>query len=146
VVDLTTVITPGAQSLATAMLTDSWGQIRAALARLWARRAKDGTAVAEQTLLDQAGQELELAKQQAVSLAGEGAEAERAARMELFLAGYLAGQIAARPELAAAVGSLPALLHAEASKTVPAQNTVSGTVHGNVVQAGGDIAGDITFR
>jgi hypothetical protein len=145
-VDLTTVVMPGAQSLVTAILTDSWGQVRTAVARLWARR-QPGSPDPDATALEQARRELDNARQQAVTLAGDGSEAERARRMELFWAGYLAGQVSARPELADAVGALPALLgggRGVPQATVTVSNTISGTVHGNVVQAD-DICGGIRF-
>lgn len=140
--DLTTVFMPGAQSLVTAILTDTWTQARAAVAKLWVRRHPA-------TTLDQAGHQLEAARTQALELAGTGPEPDRAARMQLFWAGYLAGQAAARPELAAAFAELPKLLAAAAPQqsqttTVTVTNTLSGTVHGNAVQAN-DIHGNITF-
>ena len=97
--------------------------------------------------VEQAARELDLARQQAVELSGNGSRAERAGRMELFWAGYLAGQLAARPELADTVRTLPALVGAGGSvsqTTVSADKTVSGTVHGNVVQAD-DVSGGIRF-
>jgi hypothetical protein len=135
--DLTTVFMPGAQSLVTAILTDTWVQARATVAKLWSRRQSDAAAT------EQAGRELDAARSQALELAGSGSEAERAARMQLFWAGYLAGQAAARPELAAALTELPALLSASQGSTV--QNSISGTVTGTVVQAR-DIHGSITFN
>lgn len=97
--------------------------------------------------VEQATVELDLARQQALVLAGTGSENERARRMELFWAGYLAGQLAARPELGEAVHALPSLVAAAASfsqTTVSERKTVSGTVHGNVVQAD-DVSGGIRF-
>lgn len=151
--DLTTVVMPGAQSLVTAILTDGWGQARTAIAKLWARRGGAGgantyadRAEPAPAAIEQAGRELEAARRQGLELAGGGSEADRAARMQLFWAGYLAGQLAARPELAGALAELPALLGAgtSSSQTTNVHNTISGTVHGNAVQAG-DIHGNITF-
>lgn len=135
--DLTSVVTPGAQSLVTAILTESWGQVRAAVARKWARRHRTPDAAA----IEAAGRELDSARDQALALAGEGSDAERGARMQLFLAGYLAGQLAARPELADTVGLLPSLLasavRAETAPEVSATyNSMSGTSSGIVIQAG----------
>lgn len=130
--DLTSVFMPGAQSLVTAILTDSWHQARTAVAKLWARRGGDARAI------EQAGRELDAARGQALALAGTGTEAERAERMELFWAGYLAGQAAARPDLATAFAELPALLNPRASQAAQAplvQNNVNGPTN-NVVQAG----------
>jgi len=150
--DLTTVVMPGAQSLVTAIVTDTWSQAHAAIARLWARRRlAPGTGTAayadpDPAAIEQAGRELEAARRQAVELAGTGPESDRAARMQLFWAGYLAGQLAARPELAGALAELPTLLGAgtPTSQTTNVHNTISGTVHGNTVQAG-DVHGNITF-
>jgi hypothetical protein len=137
--DLTTVFMPGAQSLVTAILTDTWAQARAAIAKVWIRKQSD-------TTIEQATHELDTARSQALELAGDGPETDRAARMQLFWAGYLAGQAAARPELSAAFAELPALLGAghPTSQVSAAHNTISGTVHGNALQAG-DIHGNITF-
>jgi hypothetical protein len=148
--DLTSLVTPGAQSLVTAILTESWGQLRTAVARKWARRHRvaDGSveAAPDTAAIDAAGRELDSARDLALALAGEGSAAERGARMQLFLAGYLAGQLAARPELADAVGLLPTLLAAAlAPALAPAEttldasvtyNSMSGTSSGIVIQAG----------
>jgi len=147
--DLTTVFLPGAQSLVTAIMTETWGQARTAVAKLWVRKHPGTTTypdtASEAAAIEQAGYELDAARRQALELAGDGPESDRAARMRLFWAGYLAGQAAARPELAAAIAELPALLGAggPTSQTSTVHNTISGTVHGNAVQAG-DI-GNITF-
>jgi hypothetical protein len=115
----------------------------------WARRRPTldtGTyADPDPAAIEQAGHELEAARRQAIELAGDGPESDRAARMQLFWAGYLAGQLAARPELAGALAELPALLGGGTpmSQTGNVYNSISGTVRGNVVQAG-DI-GSITF-
>lgn len=137
--DLTTAFMPGAQSLVTAILTDTWTHARTAVAKLWASRHAE-------TSEDGATRELDAARGQALELAGTGPEADRAARMQLFLAGYLAGQAAARPELSAAFAELPALLGADrpVSRNSMVNNTISGTVQGGAVQTG-EIHGDITF-
>ena len=153
--DLTTLVMPGAQSLATAILTESWGQTRTAIAKLWARRHAapgtstytDSAAEPDPAAVEQAGHELEVARQQALELAGDGSESDRAARMQLFWAGYLAGQLAARPELSGVLTQLPALLgagQATSQTTTMHSNSITGTVRGNAVQAG-DIHGNITF-
>lgn len=137
--DLTTVFLPGAQSLVTAILTDTWAQARTAVAKLWVSR-HGATSEARAT------QELEAAKGQALELAGEGPEAARAVRMQLFWAGYLAGQAAARPELSVVFAELPALLGEgrTAAQGSTVHNVISGTVQGAAVQAS-EIHGDITF-
>ncbi|MEY9929892.1 hypothetical protein ABH926_004532 [Catenulispora sp. GP43] len=150
--DLTTMVTPGAQSLVTAILTDSWAQVRTALSRLWAHRQSSshasGPSEPDAAALQKAETELDVAKKQALIVGGNGPESERAARMEVFWIGYLAGQLAARPELAEAVQALPGLHGAQpdVSPTIVAvtSKTVSGTVHGNAVQAD-DVTGGIRF-
>lgn len=141
------MVTPGAQSLVTAILTDSWAQARTAMSTLWARyRGVHAAAEPDSVAIERAGAELELAKNQAITLAGDGPEADRAIRLHLFWAGYLAGQLAARPELAEAVKALPALFGQEPGATPAAgvvnTKTVSGTVRGNVVQSD-DVSGGI---
>jgi len=148
--DLTAMVTPGAQSLATAILTDSWSQARTALSRLWAHRHPSSHPnESELTALERAGTELDLARQQAIVVAGNGPESERANRMEVFWIGYLAGQLAARPELTTAIQSLPELLGgwpgSEPTRASVTTKTVSGTVHGNAVQAD-DVTGGINFN
>ncbi|WP_034266573.1 hypothetical protein [Actinospica robiniae] len=146
--DLTSVVMPGAQSLVTAILTDSWSQVRAALSRLWARRRpEDHASASSAAALEAAGAELDLAREQALAIAGQGSESERAGRMELFWAGYLAGQLAARPELSDAMKALPALLTSQPTAsftTATTTKTISGTVHGGAVQAD-DVSGGISF-
>jgi len=139
---------PGAQSLVTAIVTDSWSQVRTALSRLWARRRpEDGPSGPGVAALEAAGMELDVARQQALAIAGDGSESERADRMQLFWVGYLAGQIAARPELADAVGGLPVLLDAQRGGSVTMttnSKTFSGSARGSVVQAD-DVSGGIVF-
>ncbi|GAA2062921.1 hypothetical protein GCM10009839_87690 [Catenulispora yoronensis] len=146
--DLANVVMSGAQSLVTAVLTDSWGQVRSALCRLWARHRSDGDpAGPDPAALSAAHAELDLAREQALAVAGQGPEPERAGRMELFWAGYLAGQLAARPELADAVRTLPMLLEPRSAVSLTMVTTskdISGTVHGNVAQTG-DVSGGIRF-
>jgi hypothetical protein len=151
-VDLTNVVMPGAQSLVTAIVTDSWSQVRTALSHLWARRRPEEASSGPSTAaVEDAGTELDLARQHALAIAGEGPEPERADRMRLFWAGYLAGQIAARPELADAVRGLPVLLGSQQATAVTVNTTTntntktfSGTARGNVVQSD-DVSGGIVF-
>jgi hypothetical protein len=137
--DLTTAFMPGAQSLVTAILTDTWAQARTTVAKLWSRRGGGSGA------LDQASRELDAARSQALELAGSGTEAERADRMRLFWAGYLAGQAAARPELAAMFAELPTLLSARTSQAPSFQNNITGKITGTAVQTG-DIHGDFNIN
>lgn len=143
--DLTTLVMPGAQSLVNAVLTDTWNQARSGLAKLWARRrpAADGHTYAdpEPAAIEQAGHELDAARQQALELAGTGSASDRETRMQLFWAGYLAGQLAARPELATAFAELPAMLGAgrpvtQTTNITNIRNRFDGTATAPVIQAG----------
>lgn len=146
--DLTTFVLPGAQSLVTAILTDSWTHVSSGLSRLWARRRPDAHgAEPDAAALEQAATELDLAKEQALALAGDGPEPERKARMELFWAGYLAGQLAGRAELAEAIRAIPALSAEQPGTTIihaKTSITFTGTGH-NVIQTG-DVSGGLNFR
>jgi hypothetical protein len=146
--DPATLVLPGAQSLVGVMLTDAWAQVRSGLGRMWAKRHTGAGGEENASTVEHAARELDAAREQALALAGQGDEATRAARMELFWAGYLAGQLAARPELAEAIRALPELLGAGAGpdgSLSVVHNSNSGTVHGNLVQAR-DIDGGISFR
>lgn len=121
--DPASIVLPGAQSLVTQILSDGWAQVRGWLAQRWSRHSETSQAELEHRLDD--------AKEQAASLFS----GERTA-LEAYWAGYLAALISEHPGLAASLQELPA--HPSVS------NTVSGTVTGNVVQAG-TIEGGITF-
>jgi hypothetical protein len=145
--DLTSLVTPGAQSLVAAILSDSWVQVRSALSRRWTRDHHAGAAPeAPAIAVERAGRELDSARDQALALAGTGDAAQRGERMQLFLAGYLAGQLAARPELAEIIAELPSLLGSGtrgSSTATTVHNSFSGHAR-NVVQTG-DIEGDLTI-
>lgn len=128
--DLGSLVLPGAQSLVTAMLGDTWKSVRSALARRWGHGQDDQTAVAEQ--------HLEQARSQALVLAGDGAEQQ--VRLEVFWAGYLAGLLAERPDLADTVQTLAARPESDGG----IHNSNSGTVHRSMLQAR-DIDGDVRF-
>lgn len=144
--DLTTIVMPGAQSLVSTIVGEAWSHACSTMSRLWASSRSQNDRADETSSAEEYSRQFEAAREQSIALAGAGTEADRVARMELFWAGYLAGQIASRPELADRVSSLPALLgepgQSPAAKTV--HNTISGTVHGKSIQAG-DINGNITF-
>lgn len=134
--DLTAIVTPGAQSLVTSILTDTWGQARTVLARLWSDHrpgpvARDG---------DQVGRDLEAAREKALEIAGQGTLEQRTERMQLFWTEFLLRRLAERPDLAAQLAALPAALANPGTAgrcgdvRIVAQ-TVSGTVHGGAVLA-----------
>lgn len=124
-------------------MSEAWNQTRSALSRLWASKIAHTEADVEHGT-EAYDRQLEVAKQQAIDVAGNGGEADRAARMELFWAGYLAGQIASRPELAEGVRALPQLFAEpqHQAQTTTVHNSISGTVHGKSIQAN-EIHGNI---
>lgn len=130
--DVSSVVLPGAQSLVAAMLGDAWTSVRSALARRWGRGVAEQTGAAEQRLDE--------GRLQALALAGDGPD--QRARLELFWAGYLAGLLAERPDLASMMHELAAGPRAEVRSQTHNSNT--GTVHGNLLQAG-DVDGNITL-
>ncbi|ACU71417.1 hypothetical protein Caci_2499 [Catenulispora acidiphila DSM 44928] len=100
--DLSTLLLPGAQNLATAMLSDAWTATRDAVARRWGRGDHAAT--------KQAAAELDDSRTQALALfpasAGVDAVVPAAADpalLQAFLAGYLAALARTDP------GRLPAL-------------------------------------
>ncbi len=145
--DLAAVVVPGAQSVVTAILTDTWKAARAVLERAWTRsHGQQGAGEGERG--GQAGHELDVVRRQSLEIAGQGSAQEREMRMGLFWAGYLAAQANAHPELVELLAELPALLAGNAggpvSTSTSTHNTLSGTVHGSVVQTG-SVQGSITF-
>lgn len=144
--DLSNLVVPGAQSLVSAILSDSWAQARSTIVRLWARRGVDGRPTAPDAAeLEHCTRELDEARRQAMELAASGPAGERAERLRAFWTGYLLGQLSARPELADAIAALPGLLGGDgraAQATTTVRQCVSGTVHGAVVQTG-DVSGGI---
>ncbi len=143
--DLISVVLPAARSLAHASLSDTWEQARAEVAELWAQQSTEsGSARAEvighiEALLDHV-------RQQAVIAAGFGSETGHAERMQQFWAGFLVTSQVAGPELADAIVEIPRLLGSPQNLDHPSprRNTISGTVHGRVLQLG-DVHGDITI-
>jgi len=127
--DLSTLLMPGAQKLATAMLSDAWTATRDAIARHWGRgdRAETAKAVAE----------LDASREQALAAFDSPHPDERL--LQAFLAGYLA----------ALTGSDPERLQVLQSLNVTPASGSTFTVHDakieNLVQAGRDITGKVKF-
>lgn len=141
--DPTTLVMPGAQSLVTAILTDGWAQVRDTLANLWTRH-RSVAALDNPAALASSRQEWDSARGQSLALPNHGTDEERRDRMQAFWAGYLAGQLAARPDLSNALGELPRLLGPDRriDQADSVTNTISGSVFGTALQAR-DIRGDI---
>lgn len=130
--DLSSMIIPGAQSVVTAILGDTWTTLRSALAHRWGRGSAEETQAIEHRLDD--------GRRQALALAGDGPDQK--ARLEVFWAGYLAGLLAERPDLGEVLQELAAGSAVDTRSSTHNSNT--GTVHGNLLQAG-DVHGNITL-
>jgi len=131
-VDASTVILPGAQSLVSAILTDGWAQARGALARRWSGAGTISREAAERRL--DAGHE------QASTVAGDGED--RRVRLELYWAGYLAALAADRAELLGVLRELHAC-SATAARGTTIHNSNTGRV-GTLLQQG-DVHGGISI-
>src|SRR5260221_8728792 len=94
--DLSALLLPGAQKLATAMLGDAWTLTRDAIARRWGRGDVDAT--------DKAVAEPDDSRSQGLESFGRDLGNERL--MNAFLAGYVAAFARTQPESADALGRL----------------------------------------
>jgi len=86
--DISTLLLPGAQKLAQAMLGDAWNMTRDALSRRWGR----GDRAAASTVAT----ELDDSREHALALFGSGQAHE--AQLTAFIAGYLAALARSEPE------------------------------------------------
>lgn len=130
--DLSTVLMPGAQNLATAMLTDAWVAMRGAIARRWGR----GDASAEQHMETQ----LDAVRTDGLALIGMPATADSPGEaagaqqqvLAAYCAGYLRGLLEQRSDLveALALPSAPGSQPVEGGTSV--RSRVSQVVHGDV--------------
>ena len=135
--DLSTVLMPGAQSLASAMLGDAWATARDAIARRWGRAGRAEVAEAEA--------HLEASRARANALvAGTEDAGERDRMLVAYWVGYLAALLDERPDLSEAVAALRPAPAAGIVGSANVQNSNSGTVHGSVVQAR-DVSGGVSF-
>lgn len=131
--DLSTVLMPGAQSLASAMLGDAWSATRDAIARRWGRGGRAELAKAEA--------HLEASRARANALVSGAADpAERDRILVAYWIGYLAALLDERPDLGEAISALRAPAAGPGGGDV--HNSNSGTVHGALVQAR-DISGGV---
>lgn len=130
-----TVILPGAQSLATAILTDGWTSVRTFLARRWSRQTQDPQDAIEERL--------NAAHAQAAGVTTGDTEQDRAL-LRAYWTGYLTAAVAEHPPLLDLVRDLHHMrtgAGAEAASSV--HNTNNGTAN-NLVQ-GRDFSGGFTF-
>lgn len=95
--DISALLMPGAQGLATAMLSDAWTATRDAIARLWGRGNHDDAAEASRELEDSRTRALELFS---------ASDGDRQALVQAFLAGYLAALGRTDPERVEALTSV----------------------------------------
>jgi hypothetical protein len=128
--DVATVLLPGAQNLASAMLTEAWSAVRGAIARRWGREDADSTG--------RMAAELDQVRARALAVAGvEGSNPDALATANrrdaaLFWAGYLERLCAERPDLAEVIASLPDLTGAGSRSDVTIGHGASQVVHGDV--------------
>jgi hypothetical protein len=142
VVDASSVVLPGAQSLVSAILADGWAATREVLARRWSARGAVGRKAAERRLDAGHEQSLIFAGEGEGGGEGEGEGEGRAARLTEYWAGYLAGQAADRTDLLDAVRELAAS-RASAARDTRVHNVNTGSV-GTLLQLG-DVHGGISI-
>ena len=128
--DLSAIISPAAQQLATAMVGDAWGVARDAIARRMGRGNQAETA--------KVAADLDTSRSRALAALTAGNQEMPV----LYCIGYLDGLLAGRPELADMVESLPSVLRTAAHTEI--RNYNSGTV-GKLLQVEGDIHGGVTM-
>lgn len=130
--DVSSLILPGAQSLVSAILADSWAQARSALARRWSKKG----AISQQAAELELDQGHELSRQ----IDGEGEGRQRL--LEAYWTGYLAGLAASHADLLDAIRDF-GHAHASTPQGTTVHNANTGTV-GTLLQAG-DVHGNISF-
>lgn len=132
------ILLPGAQALVTQILSDSWAQARGWLASRLSRAGGPSQEELERRL--------DSAREQATGLPvpGAGVSQPVARRMvlEAYWAGYLAATTGEHPDVIAALTELADNQGPRSAAT--ATNLVTGTVRGNVLQAG-TIEGGVRF-
>jgi hypothetical protein len=136
--DPASIVLPGMQALVTQILSDGWAQARGWLAKRLSRTDGPSQADLEQWL--------DTARAQASSLPvpQAGVQAAVAQRMmqEAYWTGYLAAMAVEHADFASALTELSQKQEAQPIATT--SNSVTGTVTGNVLQAG-HIEGGVHF-
>ncbi|MEY9858516.1 hypothetical protein ABH935_004131 [Catenulispora sp. GAS73] len=127
--DISTLLLPGAQKLAQAMLGDAWNLTRDALARRWGRGDRAAT--------EKAATELDNSRERALALFGSGQTDE--ALLNAFIAGYLAALAHGEPER---VHDLVNLDPAPRPSEVTVGNINTGQV-AKLAQVDGDVHGGL---
>lgn len=128
--DLSAIVSPAAQQLATAMVGDAWALARDAIAR---RMGRGNQAETEKAAVD-----LDTSRSRVLAALTAGNKEMPV----LYCVGYLDGLLAGRPELADMVESLPSVLRAATRTEI--HNYNSGTVD-KLLQVEGDIHGGVTM-
>lgn len=127
--DISTLLLPGAQKLAQAMLGDAWNLTRDAIARRWGRGDRADAA--------KAATELDDSREQALALFGSGQVDE--VQLTAFIAGYLAALARTEP---GRVHDLANLEPAPRPSEVTAGNINTGQVT-KLAQVDGDVHGGV---
>jgi hypothetical protein len=127
--DMSTVLLPGAQNLASAMLTDAWSAIRGVIARKWARGDETSTSRME-TELDAVRADA-IAVSQAAGSDANSSSGQRQRELAFYWAGYLRRLLEERPDLAEVIASLPAA-DMQGHTTVSVERGSAQVVHGDV--------------
>lgn len=127
--DISTLLLPGAQKLAQAMLSDAWNLTRDAVARRWGR--------GDRSAAKAAAAELDDSRQHALALFGS--EPADEAQLNAFIAGYLAALARTAPER---VHDLVNLEPASRPSEVTIGNINTGQV-AKLAQVDGDVHGGL---
>lgn len=127
--DISTLLLPGAQKLAQAMLGDAWNLTRDTLARRWGR--------GDRAVAAKAATELDDSREHALALFGGGQVDE--AQVAAFVAGYLAALARTEPER---LHDLANLEPAPGPSEVTVGNINTGQVT-KLAQVDGDVHGGV---
>ncbi|WP_194890891.1 hypothetical protein [Catenulispora pinisilvae] len=127
--DISTLLLPGAQKLAQAMLGDAWNMTRDALARRWGH--------GDRAVAEAAAKELDDSREHALALFGS--EQADEAQLNAFIAGYLAALTRTEPER---IHDLVNLEPAPSSSEVTIGNINTGQV-AKLAQVDGDVHGGL---
>jgi hypothetical protein len=128
--DLASLLQPGAQNLASAMLSDAWAAVRGAIAHKWGRGDADST--------DQMANELDSARADAMALvrrsdAGSSALPEPQQRdLALYWAGFLRRMLEDRPDMAEAIAGLPTVIGTVHRTEMTVGSGTAQVIHGGV--------------
>jgi hypothetical protein len=136
--DPATIILPGTQALVTQILSDGWAQARGWLAKHLSRAGGPSQEDLERQLDAASAQASKLP----VPEVGVPAAISQRMVLEAYWTGYMAAMAGEHPDFAAALMELAQ--NRETQPTTRTNNSVTGTVTGNVLQAG-HIEGGVHF-